>query len=277
MEIEKRENSIIIDDYSGLFDIEKTLECGQVFRFFKNSQQNYDVISTDKHCNIYRKEDQVIIKTDFVEYFYKYFDLFTDYDIINKGLKSFSELNGKIESGRGIRILNQDLFETIISFIISANNNIPRIKGIIEKICLNYGQKLDFRYAFPTLEQFSNITEQEFRSYGAGFRAPYLYQTAQVLKDKSFLLDLKSANDNDALKKLLTLKGVGPKVANCIMFFALNRTNSYPVDTWIFKANRTEELDTVQKVSEYYSKRYGNLAGYAQQYIFYSARNLKQE
>lgn len=259
---------LIKNDY---FSIEQTLKCGQVFRYKQISEKEFQIISRDKICYLSQKDDHVCLKTEHLDYFYEYFDLGRDYSEIVNRLGVFEELKAPIEYGKGIRILKQDFYETVISFIISANNNIKRIQKIIETLCEKAGDKKDGYYAFPTASQLQRFSIDDFREMGLGYRAPYLYETCRVidgLKD-----DILISDSALALKKLLAIKGVGPKVANCILLFGMGRTDSYPVDTWIFKANRTEELNTEKKVFDYYSKRYGEFAGFAQQYIFFHARS----
>lgn len=269
MRIEKTNDKIIIEN-ADYFCPSSTLECGQVFRFKKVAEESYTVFSLDKHCKLYKTGDSVIIESDSLEYFYNYFDLGTNYETIVKSLSKFPELAASLQLGKGIRILKQDLFETIISFIISANNNIPRIKGIIERACAKFGGKVsDDFYAFPTLEQLYRATSEDFRNLGAGFRSEYLVETVDKLVKSDILDRLKTLTSSEAIKLLCTLKGVGPKVADCVLLFGMARTDSYPVDTWIFKANKSDILDTKDKVRDFYINKYGNLAGYAQQYIFY--------
>lgn len=271
MKITKEINKVIIRDEH--FDPCQTLECGQVFRFRKNSENDYFIHSLNHRCRIYKECDCVVLETDVPDYFIDYFDLGTDYKAIINELKIYPELGIPISYGLGIRILKQDLLETIISFIISANNNIPRIKGIIERLCAKCGDNMGDYYAFPTLTQLFPLTIEDFRLIGCGFRADYLYNTVRMLIS-GVLEVLPSQDTPQALKTLLKLKGVGPKVADCILLFGLGKTDSYPVDTWIFQANKSDELNSPQKVHEYYTQRYGSLAGYAQQYIFYHKREL---
>ncbi len=273
METAKEKNRLTFKN-SQYFDVEKTLDCGQLFRFKKVSTVCFEVTASDKFCRIETGAEETVIHTDSPDFFFNYFDLGTDYgDIFNK-LSIFPELESALVCGRGIRILNQDPFETIVSFIISANNNIPRIKGIIERLCSAFGEKKDDYNAFVSKERFKNMTVSDFSILRAGFREGYLYADKDIITNESYLERIKTCSAADAEKELLSLKGVGPKVASCIMLFALKQTGSFPVDTWIFKANRTEELDTPEKVRRFFMQRYGALAGYAQQFIFYSKRNL---
>jgi len=253
----------------------QSIECGQMFRY-RAEKGGYTVYSADKLCFVYEDGGSVIIETADTAYFDNFFDFNTDYGIITQMLSRYDELKESVDYGKGIRIFKQDLFETIISFIISANNHIPRIRSIIERICEIAGQKIDDYYAFPTLENLSRLAEDDFAKIGAGYRARYLVDTVRILHETDILSALISINNNALIhKNLLLLQGVGDKVANCIALFGLAVTASFPVDTWIFKTLGTEELNTPDKVRRYYQNRYGNLAGYAQQYLFWKARNGK--
>ena len=254
------------------FDIKHILECGQVFRF-KKVDFGYKLYSKDHKADIYCQKDGTKIICKNKNYFIKYFDLDTNYAIIKSQLNK-QNLSDEIEFGAGIRILRQDAIETIISFIISANNNIPRIKNTIEKLCKGYGRKIDDYYAFPTLDELTKIPLSFFREIGCGYRADYLVETIQKLKDFDFE-KLTSLSSCEARKMLMTLKGVGRKVADCILLFAFHYTDVFPTDTWIVKAYQDEfgktNLSPV-KISELYANRFGDLSGFAQQYMFYAKR-----
>ena len=191
-----------------------------------------------------------------------------------------------IKFGYGIRILNQDLWETIISFIISANNNIPRIKGIIERMAQKYGNKIEWKgneyYTFPTPEQLSKASIEDLRALGLGFRDKRIYDTTKLVVSKQIDLEkLEQEKDSKKIKEtLLTLPGVGPKVADCIMLFStLKCLNVFPVDVWVrrvmnelyFKLPDETKLkrDQIEKLA---TEKYGDLAGLAQQYLFYWKR-----
>lgn len=252
------------------FDPTATLECGQVFRFCRENG-GYTVRSRDKTCFLRREGEYVVIDTDDEEYFRRYFDLGEDYGKIAASLAAFPELAAAVEYGKGIRILRQDFSEATFSFIVSANNNIKRIQGIIERLCRGYGRDMGGWYAFPTAEELQRATVAELKSLGLGYRAEYIHSSARAFASLPALTE--KSDCEAAHKALLALSGVGPKVADCIILFGLHITRSYPVDTWIFKASATEELDTPKKVREYYLARYGDYAGLAQQYIFHYARN----
>lgn len=273
MHIEKQKNKLIIRGNE--FSVSKTLECGQLFRYFRNDAEDYYVCSRDKRCRIIGYRDFCEIFSDDIEYFYTYFDLDTDYDSIFNELNKFPELREALQIGRGIRILRQDLFETIISFIISANNNIPRIKGIIERLCNEVGKNCGEYFAFPSMEEFMRLTAADYRRLGCGFRDTYLYDSVRELRYGDILDKLNSCDTATARKLLCSLRGIGPKVADCIILFGLGRFDTYPVDTWIFKACRTDELDTPAKVMKHFLDRYGDYAGYAQQFIYFAQRKIK--
>ena len=255
----------------GELDIARTLCCGQLFRYFPEADGSYTVMSGNKSCKLRYEGDFAVIETDSPEYFAEYFDLSTDYSAIVKELSRFDELHNALTVSGGLRILRQDRFETAVSFIISANNNIKRIQGIVERLCSRFGGGAA-RSAYPTREQMLTLTPQDYRALGCGFRSEYLYKTVPVLTNE-YLDSIGNMAHDEAKKELCKLCGVGPKVAECILLFAYKMTDSYPVDTWIFKANAIAELDTPEKVNKYYSERYGKNAGYAQQYIFEYMRN----
>ena len=254
-------------------DIARTLACGQLFRYFPLGDGTYEVMSGDKNCKLYYSGDKTVIETADTEYFARYFDFATDYAAIISQLGAFDELKDALTVSGGLRILRQNRFETAVSFIISANNNIKRIQGIIERICARFNNGSS-RAPFPVREQLITLTPQDYRDMGCGFRSEYLFKSVPVLTDE-YLNGIEKLSHCDAKKELCKLCGVGPKVAECILLFGYKMTDSYPVDTWIFKANKIARLDTPDKVCAYYSERYGKNAGYAQQYIFEYMRNNK--
>ena len=256
------------------------LECGQVF-CYKKIDDTYYCYPENKLCKVYLENGQYIIETADVEFFEEYFDLKTNYSNIKKQLADFKELKASIEYGYGIRILKQELVETIISFIISANNNIKRITNTLNKIRRHFNKKitnsygLDF-YAFPSLEELKTLDVNFFESVGAGYRAKYLVETIAGLENYLKEFNKTKATNietNVLLNNLLNLKGVGKKVANCILLFAYNKQDVFPVDTWISKAYNdifaSAKKLTPSKMCDNLIARYKNLSGYAQQYMFY--------
>ena len=190
-----------------------------------------------------------------------------------------------ISYGEGIRILNQDLWEMIISFIISANNNIPRIKGIIERMSKKYGEEIEFRgkkyYTFPTIEALKNASKEELRTLGMGFRDKYIYETTKIIAEKQVDLEsLKNKETKQAREELLKLNGVGPKVADCILLFStLKRLDVFPIDVWVRRVmndlyihNEDETKVSKKQIENLAKEKFGELEGIAQQYLFYWRR-----
>lgn len=271
-------NKIIIPNHKD-FSAKQTLECGQVFRF-KETTYGYDVYSKHHKASVYCQKHQTVIECSDVDYFINYFDLHTDYGIIKEQLKSDKLLSVAISYGEGIRILKQDPLETILSFIISANNNIPRIKQIIESICENFGTKINNEYyAFPTLEQLKEIPLEFFSKIKAGYRDKYLYKTIQMISNGFDLEVVNTLSGEEGGKYLEKLSGVGPKVADCILLFGFYVTDIFPTDTWIRKVyydylNQPvpEKHVDAKIVRSYFVNKFGSLSGYAQQYLFYYKR-----
>ena len=216
-----------------------------------------------------------------------YFDLNTDYEDIKEKLSKIDDnVKTSVGYGSGIRILNQDLWETIISFIISANNNIPRIKGIIDRISKKYGKEVNWNgtkyYTFPTVEELSKASVEDLRALGLGFRDVRVYETTKKILNKEVDLNkLTEEKDTEKVReKLLTLPGVGPKVADCILLFStLKRFEVFPIDVWVRRVmndlyikNPDETKVNKREIEKLAKEKYGNLAGLAQQYLFYWKR-----
>ena len=224
---------------------------------------------------------------DIKEIVTNYFDLNRNYSEIKEKLSKIDEnVNLSIQYGEGIRILNQDLWETIISFIISANNNIPRIKGIIERLSQKYGKEIKWNgekyYTFPTPEELKDVEVQDFRDLGTGFRDVRLYETTRmVLENKVVLKELYNIDTLEARDELLTLSGVGPKVADCILLFSdLKRFDVFPIDVWVRRVmnelyikNPDETKVNKKDIARIPKEKFGDLEGLAQQYLFYWKRD----
>jgi len=258
------------------FNAQQILECGQIFRFNINGNVA-EVYSKDKKAKIETKENEVVISTTDVDYFENFFDLKTNYQQIKKAFKNDNFLAKAVKYGYGIRILNNDAYEMLISFIISANNNIKRIKNSIEYLCKKFGSNRGEYHAFPTLSQLKLATVEDYKLAGLGYRAEYMFETVQVLTEQK-IEDLKNLTSDKQFEFLVSLKGVGEKVANCIMLFGLGVKNVFPVDTWINKVynSLTGTTETNRKkITKELTSRYKELSGYAQQYFFYFFRDNK--
>lgn len=272
MLIEK--NSIILTQLED-FDIRHILECGQIFRFEKLNEGEYVVYSKDKKCTVTQNDSSAVIKSDDCEYFANYFDLARDYSQIKQKLKGKPFMDEAIEYGHGIRILNQDKWEMLISFIISANNHIPRIKGIISRLCESLGKNMGSYYAFPTHEAMASKDEDFYKALGAGYRAKYLAVTSKAVADGFDLESISEMDGSMANKKLCSLMGVGSKVADCILLFGYHKQDVFPVDTWIKKVYKDvvdENEDNNKVIREKLISIYGEYSGYAQQYLFFNKR-----
>ena len=272
------------------FDIVHIFECGQCFRWNRIDENTYIGVIKGAVIKVKQEGKKLtftgVSEKDFKDTIRYYFDLDTNYSEYKKELSNIDNfMKESIKFGSGIRILKQDLWECIISFIISANNNIPRIKKIIERISKEYGKKIEFEgntyYEFPTPEELSRASIEDLRALGTGFRDKRIFNTTQTILEKKVDLEKisKMENTQDMRNELLKLDGVGPKVADCILLFSLKRLDVFPIDVWVRrvmndlyihseieeKVNKTE----LQKLAE---EKFGSLAGMAQQYLFYWKR-----
>lgn len=272
------------------FEPKHIFECGQCFRWNKEDDNSYTGVFGNNVLNVKKVQNNVIFKGicngDIYDICQDYFDLNTNYEEIKLKLSSIDKyLANSIDYGNGIRILNQDLWETIISFEISANNNIPRIKGIIERICKKYGKEIKWKdksyYTFPTIQELSKASIEDLRALGLGFRDKRIYETTQIFLNGNMTLEelLNEKETNLVREKLLTLPGVGPKVADCILLFSLKRYEVFPIDVWVRRVmnelyihNSDEEKVSKKDIEELAKQKYDDWAGIAQQYLFYWKR-----
>lgn len=254
------------------FSAKDILECGQIFAFNK-TEKGYVVFSLDKKAEIVETETGFKIITCDTKYFENFFDLKTDYGLIKSRLSKFKILENPIKFGHGIRILKQDLFETLISFIVSANNNIKRIQLILNRLREKLGKNMGDYYALPTQEKLLSVDEQFFKDIGAGYRASYLYKVVRQVDEKT-LESWRELPTKELRNKLIALSGVGPKVADCVLLFGYGKKDVFPVDTWINQMYNKfyKPLDNREKIRENLVNEFGELSGYAQQYLFFSMR-----
>lgn len=275
------------------FKLRDIFECGQCFRWNEQEDGSYvgiwksNVVCVKQNGNNISFEG-VCLDGDLETEIIDYFDLNRDYEKIKSTLSKIDDnLKTSINYGEGIRILNQDLWETIISFIISANNNIPRIKGIIERLSKAYGREIKFKeksyYTFPSPEDLKDVTVEEYRKLGLGFRDIRLYETTKMILDGK--IDLKKLQENpntrEVREQLLSLSGVGLKVADCILLFStLKRFEVFPIDVWVRRVMNDlyikepdENKVSKREIEKLANEKFGDLAGMSQQYLFYWRRD----
>lgn len=277
------------------FELADIFECGQCFRWNIEENGSYTGVVGNSVINISKNGNEIIFngtfngsKEDFIQMIRYYFDLDTNYNDIKEKLSNIDEyLKTATKFGSGIRILNQDLWECIISFIISANNNIPRIKKIIERISEKYGTEIKFKeksfYSFPTPESLSKASVQDLRDLGTGFRDIRIFNTTNMILKKEVDLDkIKEMKSSEEMREeLLKLDGVGPKVADCILLFStLKRYDVFPIDVWVRRVmnelyihNENEEKVNKREITKLANEKFLGISGLAQQYLFYWKRS----
>ncbi|MDO5040100.1 DNA-3-methyladenine glycosylase [Clostridium sp.] len=288
------DNKVILEGVKN-FNIKQILECGQCFRWEKKSELDYIVIAYGRVIEVVQDGDKVTIlnsnKEDFNNIWLTYFDLERDYSKIKEELSKDAILKKSVDFGYGIRLLNQDPFELVISFIISARNSIPSIKKTIKKISERWGEKIEYNgevfYTFPTPEMLKDVTEDEIRETGASFRSKYIVDTVYRINedlensDGIYNLDrITSLTDDECHVALQEFKGVGAKVADCIMLFSMSKYSAFPVDVWVKRAMMhfyNAEEGSLNKIRIFARDKFKGLSGFAQQYLFYYARenNIK--
>lgn len=286
MRIITKDRNIILEDVRD-FNVSQTLECGQCFHFDKIAEDEYGVVNRRNLLHIKQEKDNIICfnidESTFVKNWVRYFDLERDYGSIKEHLISAdNRLEEAINVNYGVRILNQEFIETLMSFIISQNKQIPHIKKIVKDISEKYGEYLgnidDKKfYSFPDKTALEHISEDDYRECKTGFRAAYLKSAAdRITSDENFTEEILSKMSyEDAKNELIKIKGVGEKVANCVLLFSLGFRNAFPVDVWI---KRIMEFMYFQKetpnneIMRFAKEKFGEYGGYAQQYLFYYAR-----
>ena len=267
------------------FNLKYTLECGQCFRWECIEDNTYIGVIEDRVIKIKQQGNKLLIwsslTTNLEQAVSKYFDLNKDYSFLEKEIAKIDKnVEESLKYSSGIRILNQPLFETIISYIISANNNIKRISRSVKDISRKYGKKVLFEnneyYLFPTLEEIANITIDDLLECGTGFRARYIKNVINYFLDnKSFLMNLENMDTENARKSLMSLMGVGPKVADCILLFSLKRGEVFPIDVWVKRIMEKlyfKDNTSIKEISKYAKDKFGKHAGIVQQHLFHNVR-----
>ncbi|MDP2892703.1 MAG: DNA glycosylase [Bacillota bacterium] len=263
------------------FSLKHTFECGQAFRWLPH-EGGYLGAARGRTLFLIEREGQIEMspctREDYESVWKDYFGLSRDYGKIREALAFDTHVMAGMEYARGLRILNQEPFETLISFIISANNNVKRIQGIIEKMCIRFGERIpgwQELYTFPKPEALACATVPELEACGAGYRAPYVIGTARVVYDGFDLEALRCMAYAKAKKLLMGLPGVGPKVADCVLLFSLSHGSAFPIDVWvarIMKALYLNEGVKKREMENFARERFGEHAGIAQQWLFHYAR-----
>lgn len=287
MKVYEKNNSVILEGVAD-FDPKHIFECGQCFRWHRQDDGSYTGVAKGKVINVSKDNDKIYLNNtnleDFNTIWYNYFDLGTNYTEIKNTLKNMDEyLDKACEFGWGIRILQQDGWEMLVSFIISSNNRIPMIQKAIENLSRNYGKFIgEYEgkkyYAFPTPEELNKASQEEIRACQTGFRDKYIKSTTEsVIENKENISAYTNLSTEECIKELTKFNGVGPKVGDCIALFGMQKYDTFPVDVWVKRVMQefyVEEDMSLPKIRKYAIDKFGDLAGFAQQYLFYYAREL---
>ena len=266
------------------FDLENTITCGQIFRFIKEEDNSFTIVISDRVINLKYDGSNLYIdsnkKDNLEEVIKKYLDLDRDYiSIINKIKKMDSKLSEYLDNSIGLKMIKQEPLECIISYIISQNNSVRNIQNSLNLISKKYGEKIIFKnkeyYLFPKLDKLINITEEEFRQCKVGFRDKYLVGIIKSINNKELNINkIYEMSSDDAINYLISFKGIGMKVASCILLFAFGKFDVYPVDTWVKKFMFDNYgIEGEPSIRKYASETYKEYSGLAIQYMFNSKRN----
>ncbi len=280
--LEERDNCLKIRNIKD-FSLTHIFECGQCFRWVRQQDGSFKGIVKGKTVTVSFDGETLSMENstveDFIDIWFNYFDLGTDYSKIKSLLEKDETMHEAIKTGYGIRLLRQDFWEMLISFIISANNMIPRIMKIVETLSVMKGECIDREnsvFSFPAAEAIAASTLEDIQQCRAGFRCKYIHQTSQLIANGNITRDkLLNMTTEEARKELVALPGVGPKVADCILLFSGIKYDVFPTDVWVKRV--MEELyikkeASLKDIQQYARDRFGDLSGYAQQYLFYHAR-----
>ena len=266
------------------FNLDSTVTCGQIFRFIKKEDSSYDIVLKDRVINVYKKEEFLYVSSNVEDNLKSvvedYFDLNNDYDTMNEILiKSDKKLENAINFSKGLMMIRQDPFETIIEYIISANNGVNQIANALNLIAEKYGKRVEFNnntyYLFPQYKDLKDIKEEDLRLCKVGFRDKYLKLVIDKINNGELKLDeFYNLNTEDALAKLMENNGIGPKVASCILLFAYQKYDVFPVDTWVKKIMKSSyNIEGEKNIRTFASNTYGKYSAIAIQYLFNYSRN----
>lgn len=268
------------------FNLKDTVTCGQIFRFVIEDDNSYTVILSDRVINLKLDDNKLYVDSsnmdNIEEVIRKYFDLDYNYSIINKSFLDI-DLDSKeiIDSCIGLKMINEPRFEVVVSYILSANNGVPQIRNSLDNISRMFGKKVLFRgkeyFLFPTIDEIKDATIEDFRACKAGFRDKYIYEFINKVISNEFDLDsIDNMDSNEALDYLMTNKGIGEKVASCILLFGYHRFDVFPIDTWVKKYMREKyNLESVSEIRNFMYNKYKENCGLFIQYIFHYNRNVR--
>ena len=257
------------------FNLDNTITCGQIFRF-KKINNEYIVILSDRVVSLKIDGDYILIESNnednLENVINDYFDLNRDYKTLISNIDIDSDI---IKFNEGHKIIHQDPYTTLIEYIISQNNKVERISKSLELLSTKYGEKIHFKdsdyYLFPDIDKLKELSIDDFRECKVGFRDQYLYD---IVHSNIDLDSINNMNSMDALKYLMSYKGIGPKVASCILLFAYQRFDVYPIDTWVKKYMKdTYNIEGEKNIREFTSKKYKEYSGLVIQYMFNYKRN----
>lgn len=274
---------LVIKDIKNL-DLDNTITCGQIFRFTKEEDNSFTIVISDRVINLKYDNNILFIysnKEDNLECVIKeYLDLDRDYISIINNIKNMDYKLGKyLDDSMGLKMIKQDPLECIISYVISQNNSVRNIENSLNLISQKFGEKVFFRnkeyYLFPKLEKLINISEEEFRECKVGFRDKYLVAIIKSINIGELDIDkIYEMNSNDAINYLMSFKGIGMKVASCILLFAYQKFDVYPIDTWVKKFMLEDYgIEGEINIRKFASETYKEYCGLAIQYMFNSKRN----
>ena len=268
------------------FKLDETITCGQIFRFFKQEDGSYDIVLKDRVINVFMDGENLCASSndenDLEKIIISYFDLDNDYDSMDKFLiQSDQKLIPAVEFSKGLMMIRQDPFETVMEYIISANNGVNQIASALNNIARKYGKKIIFNnkeyFLFPQYKDLKDVSIEDFRACKVGFRDKYLKSMVDKLNNNEIdLNEFYKLDTKDALNKLMENVGIGPKVASCILLFAYQKYDVFPIDTWVKKIMKQDYgIEGETNIRNFAIKTYGKYSAIAIQYLFNYSRNKK--
>lgn len=285
-EVTEKDNGIIVGNVRD-FDLVHIFQCGQCFRWIKQQDGSFTGVVRDKVVNVRMEDGKLIMHNatseDFQSLWYDYFDLGRDYGEIKKQLMKDEIMEKAVKFGYGIRLLKQDIWETVVSFIISANNRIPMIMKTVAAICKAYGKELkmdgDSYYTFPDSRLLENSGLERLQLCGGGFRCKYIVNTSRMVNSGEIdLAALTGMTAGEAREELVRFPGVGNKVADCTLLFSGTKYDVFPTDVWVKRVMEVlyfKREAGFKEIQDFASEYFGEFSGFAQQYLFYYARELR--